>query len=273
MNAPEMLTTMNCPSDETLALFVEGKLEGDARAAVIEHLTECADCRDIVVMATEEAANNVVPFRRWLPYIAAAAAVLVLMFGVPALWERWQGDDLARINAEFAKRQVRGRLSIDTPAHKPLRDYPRGGEGMTPEQRAELAAANAAQRVSEKPTQENLHKAGIAFLIALQDDEAIDFLEAALKQGESVALLNDTAAAHIERMRPNDLTRALELSDRSLKLERTTTALWNRALALQYLEKDAEATVAFTDFVNAEPDPEWDAEAQEHIEFMRPVKP
>jgi predicted anti-sigma-YlaC factor YlaD len=43
-----------CPSDETLAAFIDGHLKGaDPRAVVIGHIAECAECRDVVVMADE----------------------------------------------------------------------------------------------------------------------------------------------------------------------------------------------------------------------------
>ena len=274
MSTPEMLT-MNCPNDETLALFVEGKLQGDARTAVIEHLTECADCRDIVLMATEEAAaNNVVPGKferpKWLPYLAAAAAVLVLMFGVPAVWRSMQRDDLRELNSKFEKRQVEARLSIED-VHRDFRGRSRGGDNEA-EALALLNAEQAKATAAEKPTQKNLHKAGLALLIALQHEDAVDALERALAMGESVELLNDTAAAHVERMSSGDLKRAIELSDRSLRLEHTTAALWNRALALEYLGQDQEAVAAFNDYIAAERDPAWDEEARNHIARITPQR-
>jgi anti-sigma factor RsiW len=43
-----------CPSDETLAAFIDGRLKGaDSRAVVVDHIADCAECRDVVVMADE----------------------------------------------------------------------------------------------------------------------------------------------------------------------------------------------------------------------------
>jgi putative zinc finger protein len=33
-----------CPSDEALAVFIEGQLEGEARRAMLAHLNHCPSC-------------------------------------------------------------------------------------------------------------------------------------------------------------------------------------------------------------------------------------
>ncbi len=50
MTAPE---TMSCPSEETLAEFIDGRLDPEARRSVVEHLAVCGECRDIVMAADE----------------------------------------------------------------------------------------------------------------------------------------------------------------------------------------------------------------------------
>ncbi len=37
-------TTFECPGDETLAVFAEGRLRGRARYALCAHLLDCAGC-------------------------------------------------------------------------------------------------------------------------------------------------------------------------------------------------------------------------------------
>ena len=265
MSAPEMHEMTNCPTDETLAAFVDRKLEGAERDAVVAHLADCADCRDIVVMATEEAsAGNVVPFRKAaMVMLAAAAAVVVMLFAIPSVRERILGDDLREVNRAFALRQTEGRLSIDE-THRTY-DSPERGVTKDPELKAQIAAADARLRVEEKPTRENLHKAGLALLLARDAKDAVDMLERALKLGASVELLNDTAAAHIAFGRDPNLLRALELSEQSLRIERAPAALWNRALALQHLQRDDEAVLAWEQYIAAEPDPAWDQDAGDHI--------
>lgn len=101
---PTMPSTHPCPDLEELAAFVDGRLEDDARAAVVEHLASCEDCYEVYaetlrviedleaepVAVDDEAANDdlapVVRHPRSFPWawptaaaaLAAAAVVLVL---------------------------------------------------------------------------------------------------------------------------------------------------------------------------------------------------
>jgi hypothetical protein len=61
-----------CPDAETLAAFIDGRLWGAARAVVVEHIADCAECRDVVLGADElrtaeglVAAEGVVAERWW----------------------------------------------------------------------------------------------------------------------------------------------------------------------------------------------------------------
>jgi hypothetical protein len=92
-----------CIDLETLAVFVEGRLEGASREEVVRHLAECDACREIVAesraLATgleTEASGNTVPIagtispsrlRRRSTAVAAAAAALA---GVALSW--WFGS-------------------------------------------------------------------------------------------------------------------------------------------------------------------------------------
>ncbi|HVE72532.1 MAG TPA: zf-HC2 domain-containing protein [Thermoanaerobaculia bacterium] len=261
----------NCPSDETLAVFVEGKLKGAEREAVVAHLADCADCRDIVVDATEEAATaNVVwpksGWRKYAPPLIAAAAALAIVLGVPSIRERILGNELREVNESFAMRQTAGRLSIDD-KHRPHKPVLRGGK-IDPDLQAQITAEKALTRADAKPTQKNLHEAGLALLLAGKRGEAVEMLDRALQKGESVDLLNDAAAAHIAFGAERNLQEALELSERSLRIERTPEGLWNRALALEYLGRLPDAVSAWQEYQAAEPDPAWDADAQDHIKRL-----
>lgn len=48
MRPPETAPRQGCPELEALAAFVEGKLEGTERAAVVAHLADCDACREVV---------------------------------------------------------------------------------------------------------------------------------------------------------------------------------------------------------------------------------
>jgi anti-sigma factor RsiW len=43
--------TEQCPSDEDLAAFTDGRVSPDERARIEGHLSRCATCREIVVFA------------------------------------------------------------------------------------------------------------------------------------------------------------------------------------------------------------------------------
>jgi tetratricopeptide (TPR) repeat protein len=275
MNAPTMHAMMNCPTDETLAAFVDGKLDEKARLEVIEHLTECADCRDIVLMATEEAAaNNVVPMRRprWLPYAAAAAAVLVLMFAVPTIWEYFAGAALRNVRnaaASMPQRPSDARLSFDLP-YQPATRIVRGGDSPEAhditdgEITAMRAVADAEQRAEKHPTAANLRAVGIASMLHGDHQRAAEALKAAVDQGNpSAALLNDLAAAYLFRGSKGDYERALEEAERSWRMEPTPAAAWNRALALERLYRTPQANTAWQEYLKIDPNSDWAKEVRE----------
>lgn len=80
-----------CPTDEAIFAAASGEARGDAARAVVDHATRCTACRISLSMAGEMARESraggrisVLP-RRWLPLVAAAAAVLVLAVSIPFL--------------------------------------------------------------------------------------------------------------------------------------------------------------------------------------------
>jgi hypothetical protein len=85
------------PSPEVLAAFVDGRLDGDARAEVVAHLDRCRDCYEVFAgtvrfQRQEEPRGRVLrPVRfgapQWVWWTAAAAAVLVVAIVVPVVWE------------------------------------------------------------------------------------------------------------------------------------------------------------------------------------------
>src|SRR5258706_16081748 len=78
------------PSDETLAAFLDGRLDPDTRRRVVEHMTTCDECYSVVM-----GAGGGIPFaiptsvaaptrgsaarRNWLPHTFAAAAIILLV--------------------------------------------------------------------------------------------------------------------------------------------------------------------------------------------------
>lgn len=91
-------TPQDCLDADTLTAFSRGQLSQEARARVLEHALQCADCADLLALSSDlrewsdAAAASVVPVARprplRLPAWAALAATLVLAIGiVRTVWQ------------------------------------------------------------------------------------------------------------------------------------------------------------------------------------------
>ncbi len=147
-STPSSTPRAGCPDLETLAALAEGRLVGAERTAVLEHLADCDDCRELVVetMALQNelagaagggATGAVVPFPepkrpgrgRW---IAVAAGVAVLAAAIFFARGRTQSPEAAL--AELARQPgVAAKLGTDWSA--PLWSVTRG-EGPVVSDRA-----------------------------------------------------------------------------------------------------------------------------------------
>lgn len=279
-----------CPTEETLAAFVDDRLDAAAREEVLDHLADCPDCRDIVLMASEAASEGVTgqdvsvaepagdsatvvrpsfSTRRFVPLVAAAAAIVVLL-GIPQVRERIvPGDpmgDVADLPRNVPTRATLGRLSIEA-QYKSYVDVTRGG-GVVGTLEVEQVVLEAKERAKDAPTTANLHALGVASVLHGDASEAVTALEDAVKSAKSpsAALLNDLSVAYFADGK-YDLS--VVAADRALKIERTPTALWNKAVALQSLVKDPEAIVAYEEFLRLEKDPAWVEEARIAVEKLK----
>ena len=81
------------PDDDVLTAFAENALAGQERGRVLEHLSTCAACREVLSHATSAMPEAVVreelhvlpvrrPLRSWLPWVATAAAVVAVCSAV-----------------------------------------------------------------------------------------------------------------------------------------------------------------------------------------------
>jgi hypothetical protein len=77
------------PDDDVLTAFAENALVDRERGRVMEHLSTCAECREVLSLATAALPHVVVqqklhtlpvrpPLRTWLPWLAAAACIVVV---------------------------------------------------------------------------------------------------------------------------------------------------------------------------------------------------
>src|SRR3954468_22189947 len=67
------------PSEETLAAFIDGRLDAETRAKVIAHMTTCSECYSVFLSATEVPSRAAArdawrPRRAWIAVATATAA-------------------------------------------------------------------------------------------------------------------------------------------------------------------------------------------------------
>jgi hypothetical protein len=276
MSAPEFMDQVH-PTDETLAAFLDGRLDKNQRRAVIEHLAECGECRTFVndisdIKAMDEAEGNVVPMPArgggWRAAVAslAVAAGLVVVFRADI--QRWTvgatDEQVAALGAKLETRPSEGRLSIDMPYKKPRR-VDRGGES-TPEPILVDGVPSDVHTVLSNlydAKRRDPHKLGLTCLMAMRYNEAIPYLEEAAQTSDEAKI--DLAAALIGRGRDADLDRAIKLSQGN-----TPRELWNRAAALDR-RNDKEAMKAWEAYLRVDSDPasEWANEARRKIADLK----
>ena len=288
MNAA--IDMQNCPNEETLAAFVDGRLNEQSRLQVTEHLVDCGDCRDIVMTASDygvaagEAEHapkgELVRGRfgkRVLAPILAAAAIVVLMFGIPSIRERLLGKSgmealveaadslperttVARFSGNFAYRE-----------YKPTRG---GRDQQSGEYLVLIAASRIAERAEKNPSSKNLHELGVANILARDEnsdkDAAVQALEsAATKDPASGDVLTDLAAAYLTRGAEGDAQRAYDVATKAWTMKQTPAAAWNRAQALERLERNQEAIEAWRKYLQLDPASEWSKEATRNLGYLQ----
>ncbi|HEX7833271.1 MAG TPA: zf-HC2 domain-containing protein [Thermoanaerobaculia bacterium] len=305
MTEPVAMTT--CPTDETLAAFIDGLLTDDARMRVIEHMAECGDCRDIAVAHTEfeaiermSSGGTVSRFspRMWFGIAAtlAAAAVLLVVFG-PMLKERLgppsEIRELADASQTLSTRPLEGRLSGDF-AHQPVYSAKRGDEqpvdGEALEKyaslRVDLIVGQLTEKASARATPANLHALGVAQLYhhefreglasltaAILADTGEKDLQSAIKESRDVKLLTDLSVALQHRTMNDKLDAAnsrlaLEAATAAWTLEKTPETTWNRAVALERVGQREAAINAWNDYLKLDSTSRWATEALDKIKEL-----
>ncbi|HEX2122568.1 MAG TPA: zf-HC2 domain-containing protein [Thermoanaerobaculia bacterium] len=291
MSAPNAMT--GCPDNETLAAFIDGRLDPHASRAVIEHMADCPDCRDIFVAEGDLRADaDVAPetepevsrfrARSWAVPLAVAAT-LAIALSLTVFRDRLFGpgtSDLVEASRSLKFRPVAARTSLDFP-YKPPRPVLRNVAPKEIESDEVFLVAVAAQikeRVDLRSAR-SLHEVGTAYLVTRDHSEAVEMLEEAArnKSGESsvdaaivkltdVDLLSDLAAAYIARGQTADVAAAVKAAERAWTLEKTPTTAWNRALALERADRLADSAAAWRTYLRMDPSSEWSTEAQRHLD-------
>lgn len=283
-----MTMTLAHPAAEDLGRFVEGILDDAARAAVVAHIADCDECRIVVVDATAFSEESVTAARGMggLGWLAAAASIAIVAGGVFSWYSlRNPLAPMMETYAHLRSRPVQARLS-GFPYIKVSRM--RGGgesdsERDLTEVRLEGDAASVLERRGEDP--KTLHAKGIAFLVTASvltgkdvaaeiiDDrnKAIENLQvAAVKAPRNTKYLSDLASALIETRTPANLERAVEVCDHALQIDpRSTDALFNRAIALDLLNRTPEAIAAFRGYLAVDSSSPWATEVRETLQNPR----
>lgn len=262
MTTPMLMT--DCPTEETLAAYVDDRLDPATRREVTEHISSCGECRELVMMTTDyqvsETPANVV--RGKFGRIAAAAgglaaAAVLAIFVLRPAFIGPQMDDVRTAAQKLDTRPTVGRLAGDF-AYKKAFSPTRGpGDG---EENADLLdiAINA----------KDPHVEGMALLLGESGADfyrdAVAKLEEAYKNarpGDRDEIAIDLAAALLSNWSDEDgYRRALELSDEVLARKQSPEATWNRAAALDYLG-NKEAAQAWDDYLKLDATSPWAVEA------------
>jgi hypothetical protein len=282
------------PSDETLAAFIDGRLDAETRAKVIAHMTTCSECYSVFLSATEMPSRAAArdawrPRRAWIAVATTtAAAGIACVFLITPVRDRilHHEDGMALLaKAAPAQRTIAGRISGFP--YQPLAPVMRGSRFdplQNPANASLLTAAAGVQRsVAARRTAANLHASGVANLLLGKDDAAIDTLHeallseteehtvaAAIDESDNVTLLNDLAAAlsnrAINKRRPiPDAAEAFRCADRAWRIGSTPEAAWNRAVATEALNGRARSAAAWNDYLAIDQTSPWAEEARTRI--------
>ena len=266
----------DCPSAETLAAFAEGRLKGAQAAAIVAHLDRCATCladTALGMRAAEEEQANVIRPRRWMPWLGAAAAAIVIALAIPLVrgWRRSPIQQLAAATPKAA-RLVEPRLAGGF-AWAPYHGSERAGGSPTsdPERmRLTGVAGEVIARAQRDASADAQHDAGVAMVLTQNAEEAIAHLEKAAVATPSAQTWSDLAAARYAAAsdlgRPALYPQALASADNALRLDaKLPEALFNRALILQRMGLVDAAREAWTRYLDVDPSSQWAVEARAHL--------
>jgi len=263
-----MTMTLAHPAAEDLGRFVEGTLDDDAsRAAVVEHIADCDECRIVVVDTAEfvEPASE----SHWHLWVGIAAAA-VLLVGIGTLTNPeyrnkaigWLLNEINSSNPSLAEvKKPYGELK-SRPIEACLSGFPyvgrrtmRGGPDETDPAAMLLQAAvsDLLERRGDDPRMQ--HAKGVARLLAAQTklseirtegttDEQKDLIEAerrdvVVEQDAAVALLQSAAIRVPDNASyQSDLAAALIATRKTENLNRAIKAC-DQALRIDHHSSEA----------------------------------
>lgn len=293
MTAPVPMT--NCPSEETLAAFIDDRLDAESRRRVMEHMSVCADCRSVLMTAsdfqTAEHATNVThgQFGASWAWAAAAAIIAAAFFLTPlhTLFSRDGMASLAKAAGSLDARPTIPRLAGPFAYRHPKAVMRGGNESEESEDPKRWTLAAEAGRIQERVDKDrspkNLHALGVAHLLlgkpepaaavlaeALQKDTNTEDTAAAIRANPDLDLLLDYGTARFTNgMRTGhqeDIVAALDAYQAVLRREpKNETASFNTAVALETLGLNREAAAACQRYLSIDSKSPWADEIRERL--------
>jgi putative zinc finger protein len=261
-----------CLSDEEMAAFVDGRLSDEERIRVVGHLASCARCREIASSVTiavrDEGAPRVVRFtRRFLPGLAAVAAVLgiVAFSSLRGLNPSSDNEMASLVDAVGTARPLEARISGGF-AHGPVAPVTRGAmPELAPD--VQIAIARIEKLNTERPSFETGRARAAAFLVEGNIERAVATLvELTARHGDDARAWSDLSAAYLARGGGDDLSRAVEVAKRAVQIDaHLPEAAFNLALAIERLDRKAEARGAWQRYLDLDSTSGWAVEARDHI--------
>jgi CHAT domain-containing protein/tetratricopeptide (TPR) repeat protein len=285
------------PSDETLAAYIDGRLDEETRKRVVAHMAECEECFEVAMGGREVAGRDdktVVPFHpariAVLGGLATAATIALVLALTPlrdSLLSRWQDPVKPLIAAAPSHRDIDGRLSGFP--YQPLKRNTRGENPKKstledPEYwQLHAALGRIPREISTNSSTKDLHALGVAHLMLGNWDDAVKALESSVEHAsgtqnideaitkcDDVYLLNDLSAAYYARAshtnQPQDFFKAAGVAEAAWQRKHTAEVAWNRAIALDRLKMPEKAAAAYREYLSIEKSSDWAKEAQERLE-------
>jgi tetratricopeptide (TPR) repeat protein len=287
-----------CPEAETLAAYLDRRLESAEHEAIQAHLADCDDCREItsdiirLMTANEEApakaeapAKVLTPVSWWTPRrkqlvgLLTAAAALILIAS-------WTQHYFSKTNQIYAPEL--SALVTASSNYRPFQARLSGGfqhsDVVSPERgptsgRLPLVVQAEAMRLTSADSQSkdpaHLAAAGDAYLFLGEVNAAVSALESAVRlKPEHAGWLSDLAAAYLVRAQrtdqPDDLKLALVAAEHAVALSPNLPEAWfNLALANEASQQPDQARQAWQVYLSLDKTSPWSKEAAEHLAALR----
>lgn len=292
-----------CPDPETLAAFVDRRLEPGRRAGVADHIAGCDDCLFVVgetsaFLDDPPATVHPRPRRRWLAPAAgllagAALALIAIRFGgspsptpAPVVAEHaaagpasadtrslavadWRQSHLGPLLSVMTVRPASGRFG--SLPYLPRRRVTRSASAAVPPE-VLAAVAQVEAGTSARGDWQSLWARGLALAARGDFEAAMAALESVRPPADPPGLANDLladrAAACIGRTERTGeaawAQRALGLSDQLLARDPASLpGRFNRAIALDQLDRGDAAHRAWQDYLARDAHSPWAGDARE----------